>query len=183
MGFDFDILYKPGCENKAADGLSRSMSMVSLLLTLTVPTTLQWQDLYKQISDDAGIRNLISQVPEKGTSVKGKLMVRDGRLWSKKRLVIPKTSQFISLILAECHNSKMDGHSGVLKTIKRIHQSFTWEGLKKQVQGYVATCQICQIISIQHCLLLVYFNCCQYRIECGRMLVWTSLKVCHCLEV
>ena len=82
---------------------------------------------------------------EKGTSVKGKSMIRDGRLWSKKRLVIPQTSQFISLILAEFHDSKMGGHSGVLKTIKRIHQSFTWEGLKKLVQGYVAACQVCQM--------------------------------------
>ena len=145
LGFDFDIMYKPGCENKLADGLSRSMSMASLVLTLTVPTTLQWHDLYKEIADDAGIQKLISQVLEKGTSVKGKLMVRDGRLWLKKRLVIPQSSQFISLILAECHDSKIGGHSGVLKTIKRIHQSFKWEGLKKLVQGYVAACQVCQM--------------------------------------
>lgn len=77
-------------------------------------------------------------------NVSGKLMVRDGKLWSKKRLVIPKSSKFITLILKECHDSKTGGHSGVLKTIKRIHQSFMWEGLKKQAQDYVAACQTCQ---------------------------------------
>lgn len=144
LGFDFDILYKPGCENKAADGLSRSMSMASLLFTLSVPTVLQWQDLFLEIQQDETIQLLIKKVLEKQGVSSGKLIVRDEKLWSKKRLVIPRSSRFIPLILKECHDSKNGGHSGVLKTIKRIHQSFVWEGLKKQVQRYVAECQTCQ---------------------------------------
>lgn len=138
LGFDFDIVYKTGCENKAADGLSRSMSMASVLLSLTVPVALQWQDLYRAIAEDESIQKLISQLLEKEKPVSGKL-------WPKKKLVVPKLLKFIPVILAECHDSKTWGHSGVLKTIKRIQQSFTWEGLKKQVQDYVVECQICQM--------------------------------------
>ena len=143
LGFDFDIFYKPGPENKAADGLSRSMSVSSLLLSLTVPTALQWEDLYKEIQDDTKLSTMVMQI-QKGELHSKKYTVIEGRLWSKKRLVIPKTSKFISVILREAHDSKFGGHSSVLKTLKRVQCSFYWTGMYKQVQEYVAACGICQ---------------------------------------
>lgn len=143
LGFDFDIVYKPECENKAADGLSRSMYVASLLLSLTVPAALQWQDLYKEIDADTHLQQLKHQC-EKGELNVVNYQIIDGRIWYKKRLLIPKNSAFIPLILSECHDSKVGGHSGVLKTVQRVKKSFVWEGLQKRVQDYVAECQVCQ---------------------------------------
>lgn len=95
LGFYFDIFYKSGCENKAADGLSRCMAVSSLLLALTNPKVLQWEDLYKEIAEDRDIHRLVNQLEAK-CLVSNKLMVIDGRLWSKRRLVIPKTSNSFS---------------------------------------------------------------------------------------
>lgn len=143
LGFDFEIFYKPGSENKAADGLSRCMSVSSLLMALTVPKVLQWEDLLKELAEDATIQKVIAQL-ESGSLESKKLKVIDGRLWSRQRLIIPPTSKFVDVILHECHNSQMGGHSGVEKTLKRIHGSFTWKGIKKTVRDYVAACEICQ---------------------------------------
>lgn len=143
LGFDFEIFYKPGSENKAADGLSRSMSYASLLLALTAPEVLQWEDLYKEIDEDPMLQDMVSQVKNKTIS-SAKFTIIEGRLWSKQRLVLPAQSRFIPLILGECHDSKMGGHSGVLKTLHRVQHSFTWKGIKQRVRDYVAECGVCQ---------------------------------------
>ena len=36
------------------------------------------------------------------------------------------------------------GHSGVLKTYKRMQADLYWEGMKKGIEKYVAMCAICQ---------------------------------------
>ena len=143
LGFDFEIFYKLGCENKAADGLSRSMVVSSLLLSLTVPTALQWEDFFAEIAEDEGIKSVLLQLTA-GTLQSKKYSVVDGKLWYKQRLVIPKASRFIPLILQKSHDSKCGAHSGVLKTLKRVHSSFHWEGMRKVIQDYVADCVICQ---------------------------------------
>ena len=143
LGFDFEIFYKPGLENKAADGLSRSMSVSTLLLSLTVPTVLQWEDLFKEIMEDTSIQGTITKIQD-GDLQSKKYQVIEGRLWSKHRLVIPKSSRFISVILQEAHDSKVGGHSGVLKTVKRVQCLFFWKGMFKQIQEYVASCSVCQ---------------------------------------
>lgn len=70
--------------------------------------------------------------------------VINDKLWYKRRLVIPKTSKFISTLLHEFHDSKMGGHGGILKTLKKIQACFYREGMYNDIKKYVTECSVCQ---------------------------------------
>lgn len=108
LGYEFDIVYKPGIQNKAADGLSRiehSSLQVSgtTLLAITIPVSIQLQDLYKDIVDSHEIQLPLQRVKEGDAALKH-YAVKDDKLWYKNRLVIPSSSPFIATILRECHD-------------------------------------------------------------------------------
>lgn len=105
LGYEFDIEYKVGSENKVADGLSRidhsSFQSVAVdLFALIVPTSLQLQDLYGEIAEDAEIQEVIRKLQD-GEPVKNGFTLANGKLLYKQRMVIPSKSVHIPVILAE----------------------------------------------------------------------------------
>ena len=150
LPYTFEILYKPGIDNKAADGLSRiQYSALEVkpaeLFALTMPTSLQLQDILMEIDADPTIQQLLKETKEReATTAPNKYMIKEGRLWYKNRLVLPRCSAFLPLLFEIFHSSVVGGHSGVLKTLKRIQQTFYWSGMVKDVQKFVSECEICQ---------------------------------------
>lgn len=47
-------------------------------------------------------------------------------------------------ILKDLHNSVVGGHKGITKTLKRIQQYYSWDGMKRDVTNFVKTCHDCQ---------------------------------------
>ncbi|KMQ89530.1 enzymatic polyprotein endonuclease reverse [Lasius niger] len=47
-------------------------------------------------------------------------------------------------ILKQLHNSAIGGHKGVTKTLKRIQQYYSWNGMKQDVKNYIKACHDCQ---------------------------------------
>lgn len=148
LGYDFDIEYKVGTENKVADGLSRivqysAVELQTKLCSLKIPTTLQMKDILAEIETDQGIQEMIAKLLN-GEAVKNGYTLNQGWLLYKGSLVLPKTSQYIPLILQECHDGLLGGHAGVLKTLKRIRECFYWPQVRKHISEYVAACEVCQ---------------------------------------
>ncbi|XP_010550810.1 PREDICTED: uncharacterized protein LOC104821586 [Tarenaya hassleriana] len=148
LDYDFDIIYKPGIENKVADGLSRNASSVALasmaaLLELSVPASIHLDDIAREVNTDLILSAIKDRLRTHVDAPNG-YHIRQGNLLFKDRFVIPSTSSSIPLIPQEFHDSPRGGHSGILKTLKRIQSMFHWERMKQEVQQYVAKCLICQ---------------------------------------
>jgi len=71
-------------------------------------------------------------------------MLHVGLVFYKTRVVVPQVQEFRKKILAEFHDSKLVGHSRVLRTYKRLAIQFHWPNMYKDVQDYVSTCEIFQ---------------------------------------
>ena len=59
--------------------------------------------------------------------------------------ITPKSREEISKILQENHDSKLAGHSGFLRTYKRIKEFYKWDTMKKDIKKYVKRCPSCQV--------------------------------------
>jgi hypothetical protein len=65
-------------------------------------------------------------------------------LWYKVHLYLCKNSQLKQKVLLEFHTSLVGGHSGFLKTYHRVKKEYFWDGLKTDVQRFVAECLVFQ---------------------------------------
>ncbi|KAJ0492793.1 putative nucleotidyltransferase, Ribonuclease H [Helianthus annuus] len=142
MGYDFEIVYKQGNDNRAADALSRVHSPA--LLTISVNTfdpviwdrvQLTWESDPKLKSIKEGL--LTGQLHPK-YSWNGQALLKKGKI------PVGKDGNLQKDIILLCHNSAMGGHSGIHATVQRIKSLFTWKGLHKQVRNVVRPCNVCQ---------------------------------------
>ena len=67
-----------------------------------------------------------------------------GQLLYKNRLVIPSDSPWVAQLLAEFHSTPLGGHSGFLRTYKRIASNLFWVGMKADIMKFVVECHVCQ---------------------------------------
>jgi hypothetical protein len=132
LGYDFEIVYKKGKQNVVADALSRKDEDVEAFLCAISIIQPDWiieaRDEWKN--------------DEKcGLSFKGCSRIP---VWYKDRLYLCKDSQLKQKVLLELHTSPVGGHSGFLKTYHRVKKDFFWDGLKTNVQRFVAECVVFQ---------------------------------------
>lgn len=114
LGYDYEIRYKPGRENNAADALSRIADSPSLDALFSSDTSL-WDSLRLA----ATTHPYLIRIGKLATDDPGKpYLWRAGLILYKNRVVIPPDSDLIVQLLQEFHDSPSGGHSGVLRTYK-----------------------------------------------------------------
>lgn len=144
LGFDFDIVYKPGKENSGADALSRrDEDQVDFQTLIYVPFWSNWQSISAEVQGDSKLQQIIAELQRDSDSHPG-FELRQGVLFYQGRLVVPEKSEWIPKLLQEFHETPQGGHSGFYKTYRRLADNLYWRGMKGTVQQYVRSCDVCQ---------------------------------------
>ena len=145
MGFQFTVEYRAGRTNKVADALSRvTYKDDALLQDISVLFSPDVEPIRQEVLQDPVLLKIIHQL-EANPTTSSPFTFNQNQLLYKGRLVIPRKSTFINIVLSDFHNSPVGAHAGYLKTYKRIAAQFYWTGMKKDIKRHVSDCQVCQL--------------------------------------
>lgn len=142
FGYDFEIQFRLGIENKAADALSRipiSMELAALMVPSRIDTSL----ISSQVEADPHLAKIKQRLLDDQDAYP-RYSLDHGILLYKGRLVLPKASPLVPALLQEGHASVVGGHSGFLRTYKRLTRDFFWVGMKNDIKEFVEKCLVCQ---------------------------------------
>jgi hypothetical protein len=73
-----------------------------------------------------------------------------GTLWLGKQICVPDLKPIKESILRETHNSAYSIHPGSTKMYKDLKTQYWWNGMKRDVAEYVALCDTCQRVKVEH---------------------------------
>jgi hypothetical protein len=143
LGYQFEVKYKPGLDNKAADALSRCYDEGEWKTLVSYPNWVDSKRLLEEVAADADIQKLVQEVQQNPEAKYG-YSVKNGVLFYHDRLVISPKSPSIPLLLSEFHGTPVGGHSGFLRTYRRLADNLYWVGMQRSVRDFVRACDICQ---------------------------------------
>ncbi|KAK8950540.1 hypothetical protein KSP40_PGU007189 [Platanthera guangdongensis] len=141
LGYDYEIVYKQGKENLAADALSRLPE--GTLFRLSVPLIESLDDIQREIAADPELQPIVEALSQGQPTPPGYQLI-GGHLYYHGRVVIPASSAWKEVMLQEFHSSPTGGHAGVLRTLQRLRANVFWRGLRRDAQRFVQQCDMCQ---------------------------------------
>ncbi|KAH0709388.1 hypothetical protein KY284_010815 [Solanum tuberosum] len=158
--YDMSVLYHPGKANVVADPLSRlSMGSVAHVedekkeLVRDVHRLARSEssfvaDVKSKQHLDPILMELKESVPN--TSVEAFSQGGDGVLRYQVRLCVPDVDGLKEKNLEEAHGSQYFIHSGATKMYRDLREVYWWNGMKKDIAGFVSKCLNCQQVKAEH---------------------------------
>jgi len=142
MGYDYEIQFRQGKENLAADGLSRVFSARLLTMALSTISSTLFDSIKASWAQDPHLQSLI-QALEAGQP-HPHYTWQQGILYRKGKVMVGNDPTLKQQLLQLFHDSAVGGHSGMEVTKKKLVSVLYWKGLNKDVRNYVRACVICQ---------------------------------------
>jgi hypothetical protein len=144
LGYDFEIVYKKGKQNVVADALSRKDEYVEAFLCSISIIQPNWiMEARDEWKNGEKVWTLIQRL-QQDSNISDTFTWKNDSLWYKDCLYLCNNSQLKQKVLLELHTSPVGGQSGFLKTYHRVKKDFFWDGLKTDVQRFVAECLVFQ---------------------------------------
>nr|KYP46500.1 Transposon Ty3-I Gag-Pol polyprotein [Cajanus cajan] len=134
--FDFQIEYRQGQENVAADALSRLENVQCNAVAIHQPDSDMLYRIQQSWQTDPTIQRIIAELQSNSSSHKHYSWQKE-ELRRKGRLVVGKDMQLRKDILLWIHASACGGHSGRDATLQRIKSVVYWKGMSRDVKSFV----------------------------------------------
>lgn len=165
--FDFQLVHKPGTTNTQADPLSRfSTHLVtdaddnhdqlvlrpSHFASIAATSLEKAGALEREIRDaterDSEVTSALQLLKGHGPRQLTENLVdweeRDGLVFYKGRVYVPKDADLRRRIVRLCHDSPPSGHPGRRGTLELVSRLYWWPGMATFVSKYVEGCDTCQ---------------------------------------
>lgn len=120
VGYDYEITFKPGKSNGAADALSRVHGSPTLD-AIFIPQSSIWNDLRGMTKTDPYLLR-VGKLAE--TNPGRPYEWKNGLICYHNRVIIPPSSPLMGQLLREHHDTPMGGHSGILRTYRRLARQY-----------------------------------------------------------
>lgn len=158
--FSIILEYKPGKHNIIADGLSR------LPATINVVTRAQAKQLTQEQNNNSNLKTLNKyhaepkwqEIVELQTESMNSNLNDDldwvdidesedyvEQFYKKPSLIIVKNIKIKKALIKLYHDHKLGGHQGSTRTYQRLKGLYTWSSMKKDIEHYIKSCNICQL--------------------------------------
>jgi hypothetical protein len=117
LGYTYEIVYRPGAQNRVADALSRAYCFM-----ITIPQLDFMARLKEQLQNDTQFQELVQKIQQDPLTYPDYKLL-DGLIYFKGKLFLTTNSPMKQLLLEEFHATPIGGHSGIHRTYGRIKEN------------------------------------------------------------
>lgn len=148
LGLQYQVKYKQGAANGAADALSRQYQHHSVsAISISKP---RWLEVVVEgYLQDPETKTLLTQLSLQSPNETGYSLL-DGIIKYKDRIWLGNHQQAKQAILLALHASGVGGHNDITATYQKVKALFAWPNLKRNVKDYVNGCTVCQQAKLEH---------------------------------
>lgn len=136
--FSITLEHKPGKHNVIADGLSRLPTAVHVI------TRAQAKKIQEQTQEP--LLDITEEPYDQENSDWEDMIDNPIEEFYKNEIpILVENKKHKKAILRLYHDSKIGGHQGSTRTYQKIKRSYKWPKMKKEIELYIKTCNICQL--------------------------------------